>query len=353
MFDLQDTISTRVAHVLAPSLGSGDRRRLTGIGGTRNVDAYQFYLAARHQAQGIRAAGLTKSIELYQKAIALDPAYALAYAGVAESNRRMIFGADAEPKVVFESANRNARRAIALDPDLAECHASLAWNQFWNGWDWAQAEKTFRHAIALNANEVNAHFGLSQLLETLRRSDEAIVELHTARELDPLSLILLTLESGSIFWSGRRDEGRERLQRVFDIEPDFWVAHLTLGAMFNADRKLDEAIESMEHADRLADGSTQAAAALGFLLAKNGYLDRARQLLARFDDTQKTHFVPPTSFGLIHAGLGDIEAVLAALERGYEARDVRMTLVRGDGRWSLVWKEPRYAALMQRMKLPV
>lgn len=351
VFDLQDAISMRVSQVLAPHLSANGRRRLAGTGGTRNIDAYQSYLAARHQAQGIRTAGLVKSIALYRQAIALDPRFALAYAGLAESNRRMIFGADAEPRVVFEEAKEYVGRAIALDPDLAEGYSSAAWNRFWYDWDWSGAERTFQRAIALNASEVNAHFGYGQLLDTLGRSTEAAEQKRVARELDPQSLILLTIESGSLYWSGKPAEGRRRLQRVFDLEPDFWVAHLTLGMMLVAEQKIDEGIETMERADRLADGSSQAAAALGFVLARNGHEARARGLLTRFAEAARTRYLPPTSAGLIHAGLGERDAALAALERGLAVRDVRMTLVPLDSRWTLVRDEPRYRAILERMNL--
>ena len=351
MFDLQDAISTKVAQVLAPHLERRDRKRLAGAGGTRNLDAYQLYLAGRHQAQGIRTAGLVKSLDLYRQAIALDPEYALAYVGIAESNRRMIFGADGEPMKTFAEAKRHAQRAVEIDPGLAEAHASIGWNRFWHDWDWPGAEAAFRQAILLNPSESNAHFGYSQLLETLGRDAEAIEQLRIARELDPLSIILLTLESGSLFAAGKRDEARQRLQRVFDIEPDFWVAHMARAGMQRAEGKTPEAIESLERADRFADGSSQAAAALGSLLARTGARDRALQVLARLDDAARHRHVPPTSAGLIHIGLGNLTAALDALEAGFAARDVRMTLVKADGRWKAVRNDPRYVALMQRMKL--
>ena len=351
IFDLQDAISTRIAQVLTPRLERRDRTRLAGTGGTRNLDAYQLYLAGRHQAQGIRTAGLLKSLDLYRQAIALDPEYALAYVGIAESNRRMIFGADGEPARVFKEATRNAQRAVEIDPGLAEAHASIGWNRFWNDWDWPGAETAFRQAIALNPSESNAHFGYSQLLETLGRNAEAIEQLRIARELDPLSIILLTLESVSLFFVGKRDEARQRLQRVFDIEPDFWVAYMAQAGMLGAEGKATEAIASLERADRFADGSSQAAAALGFLLARTGARDRAMQVLARLDEAAKTRYVPPTAAGMIHVGLGDKAAALDALERGFALRDVRMTLVKADGRWKPVRDDPRYDALMQRMKL--
>ena len=351
MFNLQDSISSKVAQVLAPHLGDRGRRRLAGAGGTRNVDAYQLYLTARRHAQGIKTAGLVKSIELYRMAIALDPAYALAYSGMGESYRRMVFGADGEPNVVLVAARSCNERAVQLDPDLAEGHAGIGWNLFWHNWDWAGSAAAFDRALALNANEANAHLGYSQLLETLDRKADAIEHLRLARENDPLSLIMLTLETGSLIGAGRLEEARQRLHRVFDIEPDFWVAHMVQSSFMLVDGKPGEAIESLVRADQLSDGSSQAAASLGNLLARQGHTERARAVLRRLLDLGKSLYVPPTSTGLIYAGLGEKDSALNSLERGLVVHDVRMTLIRQDARWKLVAEDKRYQSVMRQLKL--
>jgi tetratricopeptide (TPR) repeat protein len=148
-----------VAAVLAPHLERSSQSRLAGAGGTRNLDAYQPYLAARQQAQGLRTAGLTRSIALYQRAIALDPQYALAYSGMGESYRRMVFGSDGEPLRVLAEAARCNEQAVALDPELAEGHAGMGWMRFWHDWNWSAAAAAFERALALNASEAGARLG--------------------------------------------------------------------------------------------------------------------------------------------------------------------------------------------------
>ena len=351
VFDVQDSISTKVALVLAPHLQRSGQRRLAGAGSTRNVEAYQLYLTARQQAQGIRTAGLEKSIGLFKQAIALDPQYALAFAGMAESYRRMVFGADGEPAVVMVEAGKLNRRAIELDPELAEAHAGLGWNLFWYDWDWPGATRAFEHALQLSASEANAHLGFSQLLQLLGDNEQSLLHLRLARENDPLSLILLTLESGQLAGAGRIDEARHRLQRVFDIEPDFWVAHMTQSSLLRAEGKITESLDSLARADRLADGSSQAAAALGYSLARNGRAEEARQVLARLLLQAKTRYLPPTSSGVIHLGLREHEAAMQALDQAFAVRDTRMTLVPIDGRWAQLRGDPRFVELIQRMKL--
>ena len=351
VFTLQDSISLKVAQVLAPHLERDDRRRLAGLGGTRHVEAYQLYLAARQNAQGIRTAGLIKSIDLYRQALAIDPAYAQAWSGLAEAYRRMVFGADGEPRVVLGESTRASERAVALDPGSADAHAGIGWNHFWHDWDWRGAKASFERAIELNASESNAHFGYAQLLETLGNDAEAVEHLRQARESDPLSLILLTLECGSLLGAGRIIEAQQRLQRVFDIAPDFWVAYMVKGALQQREGKPEAALESLAEADRQADGSSQAAAALGYVLARTGHRDQAKVILKRLLDQAKDRYVPPTSTGLIYAGLDDNEAVIASLQAGFRVKDVRMTLVWRDSRWRGVKDDPRYVSLRDQMKL--
>ena len=352
VFDLQDAISARVAAVLAPHLKTGQMKRLEGPGGTRDLDAYQFYLAARQQAQGVRSAGLVKSIELFDRAIAIDPAYALAYTGSAESHRRMIFGADGEPKVVFAAIERSARRALAIDPDLAEAHSALGWERFWHAWDWAGAESVFQHAIALNPNEATAHFGYGQLLDCIGRSAESVEQMRITRELDPLSPVQLTLDAATVFFSQDKAEGLRRLSRVFDIDPDFWVAHLTLGTMMLSAGRTAEGLDALERAERLSDGSSQPAMALGYALAKNGEPARARAMVTQLLDQEHRRYVPPTAYGLIQAALGETAAALDALEKALAVRDVRLTLIQGDARWlRAVGAEPRFRAVLRKIGL--
>jgi TolB-like protein/Tfp pilus assembly protein PilF len=352
VFDMQDAISERIAGVLAPLLDPAkDRRLAAATGGSRNADAYQLYLAARQHAQGIRSAGLRKSVELYNKAIELDPGYALAYTGLVESYRRMIFGADIAPIDAFEPAKVAAQRALDLAPGLAEAHAGIGWIRFWYDFDWPGAEGKFRKALALNANVVEAHFGLGLLLLSLDRPDEGFSHIRWARELDPLSLILNTLEAGFLIDRGQRAEAATRVQRVFEIEPNFWVAHLTQAGLYLAEGRADEALAAVRRADALADGSSQATAVLGLMLVRMGKGDEARAVLARLVALQRTRYVPPTTVAAIQAALGDAGLALDSLELAYAVRDTRLVYMKDDGRWSTLRQQPRFVALLRRMKL--
>lgn len=351
VFDVQAMISDRVAAVLAPRLGARDRQG-HAAGGTQNPDAYQLYLAARHAAQTLRPSGLNRSIEFYKKAVALDPNYALAYAGLAETYRRLPFGADTAPAEAFEPARAAALRAIEIDPALAEAYAGLGWVKFWYEWDWPGAEKAFRRAIELNPSVWEAHLGLGHLLSSLGRGDEGFPHIQRARELDPMSMITNTLEAGYLLGRGRRAEADQRIQRALELDPEFWVGHLTLASFHMVDKQPAKALESLRTADRYSEGqSTQALALIGFVLGRGGQADQAQAVLDRLLALAKQRYVPPTSIAAVYAGLGDKSKALDYLERAYDVRDLRLAFMKVDGRWGLVRDEPRFQSLLKTMKL--
>ncbi|MEO8807720.1 MAG: tetratricopeptide repeat protein [Burkholderiaceae bacterium] len=355
VFDMQDVISTRVMQALAPRLqanaGVAPGLPASNLGGTRNTDAYQLYLAASRHAQSRRADGVRKSISLFNQALSIDPAYALAYVGLAEALRETLLSADAVPAEVFEATRVAVQRALALAPNLAEAVSEKAFNLYYFEFDWPGAEREFRKAVAANPNVAMAHFGLAQLLLTQDRPDEGFVQLRLARELDPMSPFVNALEASYLLASGRRDEARARLNRAFDIAPDFWLAHRTLGLLQLAEHQPELAIASLRKAVTLAEGNTRIRALLAMHLARLGRRDEARTIQNQLLDLAKTRYVSPVSFAVVHAALGETALALDALERAFAARDTQLVFLKDDPRWADLRKEPRFVALMQTLKL--
>ena len=353
VFEVQDAISARVAKVLAPSLEvfAGARLPLSGLGGTRNTDAYQLYLAAARYAQDMRADGLRKSMALYRQALDVDPGYALAWAGLAETHRRTLFGTDARPSDAFEPADLAIRRALALVPDLAEARAEQAFKLYHFDFDWPGAERGFRRALATNPNVAVAHVGLASLLLNQDRPDEGFAQLRLARELDPMSPVYNTLEAAYLLAAGRRDEARVRLNRALDIAPGFWLAHCTQAVLDLADHKTDEAIAEMRRGVVLADGTTRPLALLGSHLARVGQREEAREILNRLLVLAKSRYVSPSSSAAVYAALGDVEPALDALDQAFLVRDTRLIFLKDDPRLASLRQEPRFVALMHKLKL--
>ena len=355
VFDMQDLISARVMQALAPRLqasaGVVTGVPMTNLGGTRNTDAYQLYLAASRHAQSSRAEGLRKSIALFNQALTVDPAYALAYVGLAEALRQTLLGADAVPSEVFDPAKVAVQRALALAPNLAEALTEKGFNLYHFEFDWGGAEREFRRALAVNPNVAMAHYGLAQLLLTQDRPDEGFVHLRLARELDPMSPFLNTIEANYLLARGLREQARARLDRALDIAPDFYLAHRTQGLIYLAEKRPELAIASLRHAVALGDGNTRIRALLGMHLARLGQQDETRAILNDLLNLAKTRFVPPVSLAVLHAALGEKSLALDALERAFAGRDTQLIFLKDDPRWSSLRKEPRFVALMQALKL--
>ncbi len=352
VFDVQDLISARVAQALATRLevGADASAPLKGIGGTRNTDAYQLYLAAGRLAQDMRADGLRKSFALYSQALAVDPGFALAWVGLAEAHRRTLFGADGVPSEVFEPAGFAVQRALAIAPNLAEARAEEAFKLYWFDFDWPAAEREFRRALAINPNVATAHFGLATLLLTQDRPDEGFAHMRSARELDPMSPVLNSLEAAYLLAAGRRDEARARLSRAFDIAPNFWLAHSTLGMLLLAEQQPEQAIAALRRAVVLADNS-RASALLGIYLARSGQREEAREILNQLLSQAQTRYVAPSSLAAVHLSLGEVGSALDALDRAFLSRDTRLAFLKDDPRFVGLRKEPRFVALMQKLKL--
>jgi DNA-binding winged helix-turn-helix (wHTH) protein/TolB-like protein/tetratricopeptide (TPR) repeat protein len=353
VFEVQDAISARVARVLAPSLEvfAGATPPVTGLGGTRNTDAYQLYLAAARYAQDMRADGLSKSMALYRQALDIDPGYALAWVGLAETHRRTLFGTDARPADAFEPADVAIRHALALIPDLAEARAEQAFKLYWFDFDWPGAEREFRRALAANPNVAAAHFGLASLMLNQDRPDEGLAQMRMTRELDPMSPVYNTLEAAYLLEAGRRDEARVRLNRALDIAPGFWLAHCTQALLDLADHKPDEAIAEMRRGVALADGTTRPLALLGSHLARVGQREEAREILNQLLTLAKSRYVSPSSIATVYGALGDVEPALDALDQAFLTRDTRLIFLKDDPRLAGLRQERRFVALMHKMKL--
>ncbi len=353
VFDVQDAITTRVMQALVGRLQtSAGGPAGTDPGGTRNTDAYELYLAASRHMQGRRAEGLRKSITLYQQAIAVDPSYALAHVGLAEALRETMLASDALPASVSGPARAAIQRALTLVPNLGEALAENGYGLYFFEFDWPGAEREFRRALAFNPNVAVAHFGLAQLLLTQDRPAEGFVHLRRARELDPMSPFFNTLEAGYLFASGRRAEAHARLQRAFDIAPDFFLALRTEATMQLAEGgPPDSAIALFRRAAAQAEGNSRPRALLGMHLARLGRRDEARTILDQMLQQAGTRYVPSFSLAVLHAALGENANAFDALERAYAARDPQIVFLKDDPRWSGVRHEPRYEALLRVMKL--
>jgi tetratricopeptide (TPR) repeat protein len=314
---------------------------------SQNAVAYDLYLQGRHAWHQLTAPTNRRALECYARATALDPNYALAWSGISDAYSASVINADAQPLEVFQRARDAAASAMAADPDLAESQTSLGLVEFWFNRNWRRAELAQRKAISLDASYGFAHLQLGIVLAYRGFHDEARDAMRRARELDPLWAMTHALSAHVEFVAGDYDRSLSLARQATAIHPGFWIAGFHLAQAYERLGELDTARAAL--GDEGATGRNSKMLSLrGYLLARSGEVERAREVLAALEAISRERYLPPYSMALVHAGLGETDAALHWLERALDARDVHLIFLTVDPKWDTLRGEGRFQALVDR-----
>ena len=347
IFSVQEEITTGISSRLCPQLNSVEKQQLAKHY-TENREAYQSYLRGRYMAGKYTKEGMKKSIEYFRQAIEIDPAFALAYAGLAMAYWN-VSAVQFAPTEVMPKARQAARKALEIDPQLAESHAAMALVKMAYEWDREGAEREFRRATELNPGYSTIYQWHGWHLAIMGRLEESIDELNRAQELDPLSEINAYIGL-SYYWARQYDRAIEQFQRTLELYPDFWLPHLYLGWTRLQRGELSKANEDLSEAFRLED-SPWTVASLAHASAVSGDRSRAAQLLDGLRQRAERQFVAPYFVARIHTGLGENEQAFTWLEKAYEARDECITWLKVDPAMERLGTDPRFEVLLRRVGL--
>src|SRR5579859_596859 len=310
-----------------------------------NPEAYDLYLRARFHHAKVTYPELQKAIAYFRKAVEIDPKYASAYAGVADSLIRLPITSDVRARDAFPEARIALQRALELDPDSAEAHCSDAAIKFWFEWDFAGAEAAARKSINLNPNYALAHLYLAHILSNTGRHAEALVAIQQARLLDPFSLITNTLQGEFLYHAGRVQESIRQLQSTLEMEPRFWVAHICLAKSHEQLGNYSEALAACEKAWEFSGGNSEALSLAGYIYAISAEPAKAEARVSQLEQQKSKRYVPPYNFALVFAGLRQHEKALDYLQQAFEERDVHMTFLL-DHKWNPLRSNSQFAALL-------
>jgi len=322
IFAIQDEISGAIVDVLRLKLvGAADP---AAIRPALNPLAFEAYLKGRYFWNRRTESGLIKSVDYFNHALKLEPAYALAYAGLSESLIMLAIFGLRPPGDIYPEANRAALRALELDETLAEAHDVLAHVRSAFDWDLASAEKHYKRALELNPNYSTARRAYGHLLALMQRHAEAIAELKRARDLDPLSVPVNSFLALVYMKARQYGQGIAAARVAVELDPNNPQGHWALARCLDADRQFIEALAEAEKAASLSGGSQPYAAHLAYASARTGDRDRALEIVRQMLEAAKTKYVGTYYLGLIYASLGEPDAAMDWLEKAYEERTARL-----------------------------
>ncbi len=349
IFAVESEIAKTIADTLQAKL-TGSEQHAIAARPTENTEAHQLYLKGRFFWNKRTGNDLKKSIDYFQQAIAADPNYALAYAGVADAYVLLPSYTAGTPRDCYPKVKAAAKKALELDDTLAEAHTSLAMSLCLYDFDLSQAAREFQRAIELNPNYATAHHWYGNItLAALGRFDDAIVEGKRAVELDPLSLINNADLGNTYFLARRYDEAIEQVHKTLEMDPGFYSAYLTLGQALEMKGARDAAIGEYQKARALNDDSS----VLGLLAHAYAFSDNkieAGKILDRLKELSKDRYVSAYSFALIYLGLGDKEEALGWLEKSYQDRaGSDIGYIRIDPFLDPLRGDPRFEALAEKI----
>jgi serine/threonine-protein kinase len=349
VFAIQDEIANTIVDTLrVTSFGSSERpspRRYTD-----NVKAYSLYLRGRFAWNKRTQEGVTEAIEFFEQAIAEDPAYALAYTGLSDA---YALGVDYRSVPVDEGlrhANIYARKAIALDDQLAEAHASLAWCLFIYDWKRDEAVREFERAIELDPRYASARQWYAFALAARGELDKALVQGHSAQELDPSSVSARRSLAWLYYYARRYGEARYHLERALAMNPAAEETYRVLGLTLAIGGHAAEAERVLRRAVTMHGTGSYTYGTLGFALAKGGKTDEAGHIADELERLREREYVSPVALATVYLGLGEHSRALDWAERAYAERRGWLNYLAVNPLVDPLRGDPRFESLLKRME---
>ncbi len=349
VFAIQDEIARTIVTTLR-STSFGDIAPTTPSRHTGNVQAYGLYLRGRYAWNKRTSEGVIEGIKYFEEAIAVDPAYALAYTGLADSYSLHIDYRNVPVHEGHEKAKFYARKAIALDDTLAEAHASLAWSLFIYDWRWEEAEREFRRAIELDPRYAPAHQWYAFMLASRAQFDEALIEAHTAQENDPASVSVRRSLGYCYLYARKYGQGHYHLDRAIAMNPTAEESYRIQGLLLTFQKQYAAAERVLREGLTFAsECGTTTKATLAYSLALGGDASYATQFTEELLERHKSEYVSPVDLALVHMAIGDKHKALDWVERAIDERRGWAAYLRVHPVVDSLRDEPRFYQLVERM----
>jgi TolB-like protein/Tfp pilus assembly protein PilF len=346
IFDIQDEISVAIVEALKVKL-LGEEKAAVLRRYTENTEG--LYLQGRYCWNKRTEAALQKGAAYFQQAIQLDPNFALAWAGLADSE--LLGASSASPREAMPKAKAAVIKALELDDNLAEAHASLGRIKMAFDWDWTGAEPEFQRALALNPNYATGHQWYANFLLAVGHAAEAEAEIALACELEPFSLILNCARGWVYHRSRQYDRAAEQYRHTLEMDPHFVMAQREIAFVYEQQGRYDEALAMIQQAIGEGGENPIALGMLGYILASSGQHDEARKVIAQLQAWRRRAYLPPQVIAVIHAALGEREQAMDLLWQSYEDHSSPLMWMKVDPWLDNLRDDPGFAELLRRVGL--
>jgi serine/threonine protein kinase len=347
---LQSEVARAIAEEIRIQVTPEERTRLRSKGAV-NPAAHVAYLQGLFLWNRFTSESVKEAILRFEEALAFDPNYAVAHAGLADSYIMLANHHILPPREGYTLGRRAAERGLSLDGSLAELHTSLGWIHRLFDWDWAASERECRQTLELNPGYAFGRSRYALLLSGLGRHEEAIAEAQRALELDPLNLLIHTVVGDALFYARRFDRSVATYRKCLELDPTFGAAHTDLARSLEHAGRTDEAVEEFIRGVSGPDGLPRPSTGLAILYARAGRQDDARATMEAVMALAQKQFVSPYGIASYHAVTGDNDRALEWLERAYAERDGTLVWLKVHPRLDGLRSEPRFRDLLARLRL--
>jgi TolB-like protein/DNA-binding winged helix-turn-helix (wHTH) protein/tetratricopeptide (TPR) repeat protein len=346
---LQDSVARTIANQIHITLTADQQTRLA-TAHHPNPEAYEAYLKGRYYWNKRTGDGMSKASLYFEQAINKDPSYGAAYSGLADCNSGLAWHGYKSPSEVLSKAHAAALKAIEIDPQSAEAHASLAL-VLHHSWDWVGAEAEFKRALQLDPQYANAHHWYGDYLSVQGRHEEALREAKHALELDPLNLMIGSWLGLRFYLDRKYDGGIEETRNIVDLDPNFAAAHLVLGENYVQAGMSRQALDELEIAAKLSGNNPLYVAQIAVADAVAGRKTEALRIVGQLRRISRTRYVSPYGLAQIYAALNDKEQTFRWLQTAYAERSVWMSYLAVDPVFDHIRSDQRYEDWLRRVGL--
>jgi eukaryotic-like serine/threonine-protein kinase len=351
IFEVQSEVAQQITGALSLALSPEEKQRVEKKA-TSDVDAYNLYLLGRFHANKWAEADVLKAIECFQGAIAKDPGYAVAYAGLADAYELLSIGFSSKPPVVYlAQAKAMALKALEMDDSLAEAHTSLAYARWLGDLDWPGAEREFKRAIDLKTSYVMAHEWYAEYLAALGRHDEAFVQIKRAQQLDPLAVPVNRAVGWVLYFARRYDQAIDELQKTLAMNPDFLGARMVLWWVWVAKGAYQEAIADIRREAERPGLRTVKKLMLGYACAAAGNKEEATGILWELESKLAGEDRLALLSALLFTALDIKDRAFQQLHRAYEIREPGLLFLKVAPWLDPLRSDPRYGTLVEKLGL--